>query len=740
MSITINPIVPWPVLVVFALLVIGMTLWPYRSRLRSSAGAWRWVAFSLRMVAVLLCLIAALRPSVLWAEKKQQPASLLFLVDESTSMTISDQAGGRRRWDVAREAIAAARRQAKDFDPNIEPKFYRFSSNLSDWPTEGPAAAAPPVGRSTALGTNLIEARKQQSGSRVAAMIVMSDGASNDGLPALSAAERLKREQIPIIAVGIGEETAGAGSRDIAARELIAGPTVFVKNELQARGTLAVRGFPNTTLDVELYVENQPQPVATTRVKIGEGGEVIPITGLKYVPQTPGETKLTLKVKPLDGELVKSNNEVSTYVTVLKGGLAALYLKGPNFSWDPRYLTRALDNSPDIQVDFVEVRRAASGNRGEVPDEVFNPGRYDVFLLGDLPAEALTRNQQRLLAAAVRRGAGLMMMGGRSSFGSGGWSGTDVAGILPVDVNPGDGQVEPEGGIPFTPNANGLISYLLALGAGPTETQSAWASMPPLTGTNRFGRPKPAALVLATSPDRLPLMIAQDVGQGRSIAFGGETWVWARSTDESRQSHRKFWRQVIFWLAHKEDQGDTQVKLTLDRRRVALGQKLDFLASAVDPKGESIRDAVFEAQVARLDDPAAEGKPEPIEMFAQPSDSRGSYFASTRPGEYRLTVSATRQGKPIGSATARFLVFQDDRELENPAANLALLRQIAELTGGEFLPPEELPRYLSSLDGKAFTETVSQTERRLWDNWPFFLIFTAVICLEWLVRKRVGWV
>ena len=47
-------------------------------------------------------------------------------------------------------------------------------------------------------------------------------------------------------------------------------------------------------------------------------------------------------------------------------------------------------------------------------------------------------------------------------------------------------------------------------------------------------------------------------------------------------------------------------------------------------------------------------------------------------------------GTEIGRDTARFLVYQDDRELENPSADLKLAREIAELTGGEMVSPERL--------------------------------------------------
>ncbi len=69
-----------------------------------------------------------------------------------------------------------------------------------------------------------------------------------------------------------------------------------------------------------------------------------------------------------------------------------------------------------------------------------------------------------------------------------------------------------------------------------------------MLGTNRFGELKANAAVLATSPGPAaePVMISMDFGQGRVIAFGGETWVWSRQTEEGRLAYRKFWRQIDF--------------------------------------------------------------------------------------------------------------------------------------------------------------------------------------------------
>jgi hypothetical protein len=736
-----NPIGPWVLLVAAALVVLVLTLWAYAKKLRGSAGRWRWVALSLRLLALLLCLLAALRPSVILQEKKRQSATLVFLIDSSTSMLLGDEVRGQSRWAVARKTLEQALEAAKALGPGLEVRAYRFDSKLSD-PKLDQNPVPDPEGRETLLGTAMLEAEKReaQEQKRIARMVILSDFASNNGINPLVAAGRLRDQQISAITVGLGSETAGARSRDISIRDIVTAPSVFVKNEVEIQGTLKASGFAGQPIEVQLMVEGQSTPAAKVQVKVPEGAETARISGLKFVPQSPGDKKLTLRVEPHPGELVVSNNEISTILTVLSGGLNVMFLQGPNFTWDYRYLMRSIMTSQEIQVDGVVLRRPAAGESSQVEDAEFAPGRYNIYVLSDLPAEYMAPHQQKLLAEAVRKGAGLMMLGGRTSFGAGGWAQTDLADVLPVEIHPGDGQLEPEEGIKFVPSAKGLTSYLLQVGANGTESARLWDMMPPILGTSRFGEPKPGAEILAQAagPNPEPLLVAMDgPGKGRVIAYGGDTWVWARASEEGRIVHRKFWRQVIFWLSHRENQGDNQVKLTLDKRRISVGQTVEMTVTARDAKGAPLTGVTLETKVERE---GLNPTSEPVDLYTQGDESKGSYPATGQPGDYRVTVVARRNGQEVGRDTARFLVYQDDREQDNPSADLALARQIAELTGGEAVPHENLNRYLKGIDQSAYTEYLSPTEHRIWDNWPFLLIFAALLTLEWWLRKRHGWV
>ena len=243
---------------------------------------------------------------------------------------------------------------------------------------------------------------------------------------------------------------------------------------------------------------------------------MVPFSGLVFTPQTTGEKRITLRVKPKEGELVQANNAVSTYVRVLSGGLNVRYIQGPSSPWEFKFTGGAIVKSPDIQADMNIIRREAQGDRGELSDDEFAPGRYDVYILGDLHARFLTRQQHRLLTQAVEKGAGLIMLGGHSSFGSGGWASTELARVLPMAIHPGDGQLEPEAGVKFVPMPTALDGYLLQVGANPAASQKIWDALPPLSGTNRFGQPKPGANILARAGSTRgePIMIGAETGQG----------------------------------------------------------------------------------------------------------------------------------------------------------------------------------------------------------------------------------
>ena len=112
-----------------------------------------------------------------------------------------------------------------------------------------------------------------------------------------------------------------------------------------------------------------------------------------------------------------------------------------------KFIRRAVEDDKNLQVvDPAADRREQVPARCDVgsPDELvggFPKTREELFayraiILGSVEAASFTPEQLRMLADFVsKRGGGLLMLGGRRSFAEGGWGGTPVGEVLPVELD-----------------------------------------------------------------------------------------------------------------------------------------------------------------------------------------------------------------------------------------------------------------------------------------------------------------
>src|SRR5262249_31638199 len=143
-------------------------------------------------------------------------------------------------------------------------------------------------------------------------------------------------------------------------------------------------------------------------------------------------------------EMTEANNEISTFVTVTKEGISVLYVEGKYRAWEPKFIRYALSQDRNIRL-FEAVRLSDEPPpAGESDLFQFDRQHYDVIILGDISARRLSAGNPRVLATmsqqVFEKGAGLMMLGGYESFGNSDWANTDIAKLLPVEVD-ATGQV-----------------------------------------------------------------------------------------------------------------------------------------------------------------------------------------------------------------------------------------------------------------------------------------------------------
>jgi len=712
----------------------------------------RMTLLGIRLAVIVLVVLAMLRPTLVYTKTEKQAATLILLADRSRSMSVPDEGGGKTRWEALRRTLADAKRALSKLAEDFEVRAYTFDSEAhpADVVKGEIQLGDGPDGAQTAIGSVLEDVFRQEAGKRLLGIVLLSDGAQRahaprDVLPQ-TAASRLKPLGYPLFTVRLGKSRGLGQAQDVAVKDLVANERVFVKNELSVTGQFRVDGYVNREIPVQLLVEassGRMEPVAQETLKPTADGELIPVK-FTYVPQLPGEYKITLEVVGQPGELVGTNNRLSTFVNVLKGGLNVLYLESFPPRAEQKYLRWALDASPDIDVDTVHVNPRRPETRPSDLADRFKPGKYEVYILGDLDASVFQAGELKDLAESVSKGAGLIMLGGFHSFGPGGYAETPLAGVLPVTMNRLERQGLDEeisedlhlpGPLKMTPTQIGAVRFPMMLGGNAQESRAAWARLPPLLGANRFrveALKRGAEVFAQAGPDR-PLLVAHVYGDGRVMAFAGDsTWRWWMRGYEA--AHKRFWRQVVLWLARKDESLEGNVWIKLGARRVNPGQRVEFSVGAQSPSGGPVENADYKAEIVLPD-----GTERPIELVRSHAQMTGSVRATQAPGDYAVCVTASKDGQPLGSARSRFLVFEQDLELDNPAADATVLESLAAMTGGRSLVPEELPSLIERLaEDTEGLEVRTETKKSLWDTWGLFALVVGLLGTEWYLRKRWG--
>ncbi|MCH5373044.1 MAG: glutamine amidotransferase, partial [Planctomycetes bacterium] len=502
---------------------------------------------------------------------------------------------------------------------------------------------------------NLHEALQRELGKRLAAVVLMGDGAQTAFDPTVEiqeAGRELDRLGYPLYAVPYGPVGDVVQARDVAVENLQDQYTVFVKNELPIRAVVRVNGYVNQTIPVELQVtmpDGASHTVGPVEVMASQDNQQVAVE-LRYVPPVPGRYKLTLRAAEQPGELVTKNNQLSAYLRVLEGGLKVLYLEG-ELRAEQKFVRRALAASADIDLDFIWIDPRLRDRWPVDLTEPLSDPTYDVFIIGDLDAAALGETNLKLLAEAVERGKGLALLGGYHSFGAGGYRDTPLADVMPIVMDrlerqdfdaPVRQDLHLPGPIQMLPDRDHPIVRL----AREEENESVWKSLPPLSGANRFVGVKDAAgtMVIARTAQNDPLLVVGEYGQGRVVAMAADsTWRWWLYGHEAE--HKRFWRQMILWLVRRDDLERNEVWIKMAQRRFFPGARVTFTAGADTPTGDAIPEAILRAELI-----APDGQRKPLPLLRDADQWVGAIDSVEQPGDYAIEVVAELDRQVIGIA------------------------------------------------------------------------------------------
>jgi hypothetical protein len=271
--------------------------------------------------------------------------------------------------------------------------------------------------------------------------------------------------------------------------------------------------------------------------------------------------------------------------------------------------------------------------------------------------------------------------------------------------------------------------------------ESRIAVMPSFFAVNQTASIKPGATVLASLVDKqertMPALVTQKFGNGRVLAYTiGDVWRWGMKDSDQQTDMQKHWRQLVRHLVV-----DVPDRVTLS---TTPGEDETSRVIQVRVKDKTFAPQDDAAVTLTVEHSRAGTEKQQTTIAAQPSlKEPGLYEASysaSAGGSYLVRSQVTDvDGTRLTDQTLGWALNPAADELRTLSPDRGLWHALAERTGGQLLESTALntvPSLLSQLDAPATDRKVTP----LWHQPGFLIALIGLLCGEWFIRRRSGWI
>jgi Ca-activated chloride channel family protein len=315
--------------------------------------------------------------------------------------------------DLAASAAGADSLDASWEDPEFDPQTQAYTD----------IGSAIALGRALPLGGN----RR---------LVLASDGAENLG-DAMDQAGQAAEDGIPIDVLMLP----GVGENDLRVQSATAPSSTWQGEPFAVLASVAAGSESAGT--VELWIDGVHKETQNVTHAVGMASYRFQVSDLG-----PGFHAIEVRVTAASGDAFPENNMQPLAVVVReKPNVLLIVPEG----MDAGLLAGALERRGAI----VTINEPAS-----VPFSKAELGQYDAFVLNNVAATEMTRDQHLGLQEAVRSlGRGLIVVGGVNSYGPGQYAGTPLEETLPVTVKVTDGRQREKVAVLFIMDKSGSMTY-----------------------------------------------------------------------------------------------------------------------------------------------------------------------------------------------------------------------------------------------------------------------------------------
>lgn len=748
-----------------------------------------------RTGVILFALLLLCRPALVHRRDRIEPSTVAIMVDQSASMNRLDQYRAddwRRlapllpelssepvcsRWELTQAILAGA----KTTDPQERSmlagllemhqlRLFRFAGSISeelDILDEGEAlefaqkiAGENPSGQETNIAESIEQVFDACIDSHLAGIVLLTDGQPTRDADWSNVTKLSTSRGTPIFAIPIGSPEPPV---DLAVENLRADRNVYLGDRATVECSVREVGLPaGQPLEVLLrdVVSNH---IYSRRTLTSRGAESAQNVELQFKPQAVGMHQLIVEVQPIEEELHTDNNAQQLRINVVDDKIKVLYVDGyPRYEY--RYLKNTLLREPSIISSILLLSADRDfPQEGDEPIRRFPRDReelseYDVILFGDVDPKAgwISKTQMELIVEFVNQaGGGFGLIAGdhhtpQRLFG------TPLESLIPVELDLKAGafsEFEDETAVSsgadaitggaFRPQltAAGRDTPMFRLLLDPGQTEQALQHLPQWFWFSAVSGLRPGAEVLLEHPHvagangPMPLVVIRRHGAGITFYQGSDdTWRWRRHRGEG--FFDAYWIQVIRYLGRSKKfrrsdgatlrthrnkiDRQTPVVVSLEFESAAMASKLpdNITASVRSPGGVSLD----QVSLTRL--------------TADSAHFQGS-FVPHAAGQLEFVFDPELYALDIPRLSTLVEVEHRSLESRRPQANIQLVTELAEQTGGRVIQPWQAATIHEIIPDRKYIVPDDITET-IWDSKLALILFVLLITAEWILRKLKG--
>ena len=715
----------------------------------------RLLLLALRFIAVVLIVLLLLQPQIEQKEVIKLKNKVVCLLDNSKSMTLKGGDTGITRFQLVSNFFKDNSSFIKELENNFDVDYLSFSDTIKEISYNDIENGLALDGSNTDFAQILKQLKNRYEGKSVKGYLVFSDGADTVDLP--SSVNKL--EVISNLAKDLSAPFftfSPAGNmevRDVAISNISYDSFTFVRSPWEADVVIKILGYKDLKLPITLKQGNDI--ISSKILDTGNEGEIH--VNLSFMPYATGTFLYTITIPVQPHEAITENNQVSVLVKVVRDKIRIMHVCGRP-SWDERFLRRVLKSDPNIDlISFfilrtpTDVSEARNDELSLIPfpvDELFTQAlsSFDLVIFQNFdyrPYESsffrFSHYLDNIRKFVTEQGGGFVMVGGDISFSQGGYDGTAIDEILPINLSAEKDGVDASRLKAILTN-DGLKHPVTILDGDTDRNIDIWKNLPELDGCNIATQLKADAVPLATYPTKgnPPIVSTRDAGLGRCMAITTDSlWRWnflSVAKGGSNRHYIKFWQNAIKWLI--KDPTLNPVRITANKETFLPNEEIQVKIEVLGRNYQPFEGVQLDIDV--------------INEFSGKSTFSTNGITDSD-GQYRFTVKHDKEGYYFVKATARkendeigqdytvFNIALKNKEFKDPSIRREVLAKLSEISGGKYfdLPTKNIEEKLS-IENPSVIKLVGRRQISLWDNGYIFMIILTIFSLEWWIRKRSG--